>query len=104
MVPCLPAPTLAEQGRIVKQVRFSDRTATVVVAEGDLEPRSIGSYAVRIYAFINPDFPFDKLVTGIIRPRDGVVEEVKFADLDGHGSPEIVVVIRISWKWRLSFG
>jgi hypothetical protein len=34
---------------------------TAVVAEGDLEPRSIGSYSVRIYG-ANPEYPTDDYI------------------------------------------
>lgn len=94
IVPFLSAPTLGEEGRVVKQVRFPNEAATVVAAEGDLEPRSIGSYALRIYTYSNPNFPFDRFLTGVVRRRDGLLQDIRFADLDGQGSPEIIVVIR----------
>ncbi len=66
----------------------------IVVAAGDYEPRSTGSYAVRVYEILTPEFPTDEFVCGLIRPRDGVVEDVLFADLDGDGGKEIVVTTR----------
>jgi hypothetical protein len=66
----------------------------VVVAEGHLEPRSVGSYSVRVYGGARPGFPYDDFIAGIVRPRDGAVESVQPADVDGDGAPEIVVVVR----------
>ncbi|MGD8588804.1 MAG: PliI family lysozyme inhibitor of I-type lysozyme [Chromatiales bacterium] len=66
----------------------------IVVAEGALEPRSIGSYDLRIYARTNPHFPYDNFVIGTVRPRDGKVESVILSNLDYLGSEEILVVMR----------
>ena len=69
---------------------------TVVVAEGDFEARSIGSYSVRVYdtqnAQANDDTTF--FSAGIIRPRDGTIEKVFFAQLGNDGAPSLVVAIR----------
>jgi len=64
----------------------------VVVDEGAAEPRSIGSYAVRLYDGRGGAAPHDAYVTGIVRPRDGTLSKVDFADLDGDGTAELVVV------------
>jgi hypothetical protein len=64
----------------------------VVVAEGDFEARSIGSYSVRAYGAANPRFPFDDFIAGTVRPRDGTIDHIGFSDLDRDGSPEIVVI------------
>ena len=64
----------------------------VVVDEGAAEPRSIGSYAVRLYDGRRGAAPHDAYVTGIVRPRDGTLSKVDFADLDGDGAAELVVV------------
>jgi Periplasmic lysozyme inhibitor of I-type lysozyme len=65
-----------------------------VVAEGEFEPRSIGSYSLRVYSGVPAEFPTDRFLTGIIRPRNGMLESVKFADLDGDGHAEIIVAVR----------
>ncbi len=83
-----------EDHRFVMNLKFPAGQSVAVVGEGDFEPRSIGSYSVRIYSGSNPDFPFDKYVTGLIRPRDGFIEDVTFYDLDGDGMAEILVIIR----------
>jgi Periplasmic lysozyme inhibitor of I-type lysozyme len=86
---------LAAEGdfRFVEKTKFPDAPEILVVAEGDFEPRSIGSYSIRIYSGANPDFPVDDYVAGVIRPRDGVIESVQFQDL-GRGVPEVIVIIR----------
>lgn len=66
----------------------------VIVAEGRFEPRSTGSYSLRVYAGSHPRFPYDDFVTGTVQPRDGTIEDVRFFDLDDDGLLDIVVVIR----------
>ena len=83
-----------ESPRFVRQAALPGAPKTVVVAEGDFEPRSVGSYSIRAYAGTDPRFPYDAFIAGIVRPRDGTVEEVRFADLDRDGLPDIIVVIR----------
>jgi len=82
----------AETLRVIAKI-LPGTSIIVVVAEGELEPGSVGSYSLRTYAGRNP-FPYDDFIAGAVRPRDGTLADVLFADLDGDGSPEIVVVIR----------
>ncbi len=84
----------ADDGRIVKTATYPQTKGIAVVAEGDLEPRSIGSYSLRLYAKNDPAFPYDDFIAGIVQPRDGSIESIRFADLDRDGAPEIVVVMR----------
>lgn len=58
------------------------------------EPIGTGSYAVRIYSVADSCLPYDHFVADTVRPRDGTVEDVRFADLDCSGSQEVIVVIR----------
>jgi len=91
----LAMPLGANEGaRVVKQAPLPDARATVVVAEGDLEPRSIGSYTIRVYAATDPRFPYDRFLAGAVRPRNGGVEELRFADVDRDGIADIIVVMR----------
>jgi hypothetical protein len=83
----------AQDGRVVQTVALPSG-AHVVVAEGDREPRSIGSYAVRLYAKGDPSFPADAFVAGTIRARDGSIERVLVEDVDRDGRPEVVVLVR----------
>lgn len=91
----LAASTALDADETTCRIRQASIASTIaVVAEGDFEPRSIGSYSLRIYAATDPRFPYDHFIAGVVRPRDGVVERVQFSDLDGDGSPEIVVIVR----------
>ena len=69
---------------------------TAVVAEGDFEARSIGSYSVRIYSRQSgqPDDDTTFFSSGVIRARDGTVEKVFLAELGNGDPPSLVVAIR----------
>jgi len=67
---------------------------TVVVAEGDYEARSIGSFSVRLYEAASAPDETTFFVSGLIHPRDGVLENVMLADIDGDQHPEILVMAR----------
>lgn len=84
-----------EQGsRYVAKALLPGGPEVIVVAEGEFEPRSIGSYSLRIYSGVHAGFPTDRFLTGVIRPRDGTLESVSFANLDGDSRPEIIIAIR----------
>ena len=76
------------------EVQIPGTSWIAVAAEGEGEPRSIGSYALRVYSPASEGGPRDRFVAGAIRPRDGTVEAIRFADLDRDGTPELVVVLR----------
>jgi hypothetical protein len=84
----------SDSSRVVLHGAIPETPSIAVVAEGDLEPRSVGSYGLRLYAGSDPRFPYDRFVAGTIKARDGVVEKLTFVDLDGNDSYEIIVVIR----------
>ena len=69
-------------------------TLIVTVTEGPGEPRSIGSYALRVYDPLHPDFPYDHFIAGTVQKRDGAVEELLFRDLDDDGIEEALVVVQ----------
>ncbi|CAL61230.1 conserved hypothetical protein; putative exported protein [Herminiimonas arsenicoxydans] len=79
-----------------------DRTITatmpqgmvVVASEGRLEPRSAGSYSLHLYAKSDPAYPYDRFIAGLVRPRNGIVEEIRFADVNGDKKPDIIVLTR----------
>ena len=89
-----PAFTAEQDHRFVQLFHIPSGREVAVVAEGDFEPRSVGSYALRIYGGVPEQFPTDDFIAGVVRPRDGVIEAVRFDDLDGDGTAEIEVVIR----------
>ena len=66
----------------------------IVVAEGDYEPRSMGSYSVRLYSAANPEFPFDDFRSGIIVSRDGVIQKIELKDLNNDDSAEFIVIVQ----------
>ena len=67
-----------------------------MIAEGDFEARSIGSYSIRVYsrASAHPDDDTTFFSAGVIRPRDGTVEKAFLANIANDASPSLVVVIR----------
>jgi len=83
-----------DSSRVIKKALFPGSQKIVVVAEGDFEPRSVGSYSLRVYAGTDARFPYDKFIVGIVRPRDGTVEDVRLSDLDYDGVLDIVVILR----------
>ena len=93
----LSATLHAEAGvhRFVRKVKLPAEL-TAVVAEGDFEARSIGSFTVRLYSTENaqPGDDTTFFVGGVICERDGSIEEVKLADIDGNGKPTLIVTVR----------
>jgi len=66
----------------------------VVVEESGSEPRSIGSYSVRLYDLKNLDWPTDNYVSGIVRARDGTIQSIEKGDINKDGEEDLVVLIR----------
>ena len=52
----------------------------VTVTDGPHEPHSLGSYALRLYKPLDPAWPYDSFVAGLIRPRDGTVADLILVD------------------------
>ncbi len=67
---------------------------TVVVAEGDYEARSIGSFSVRLYEAADHLDATTFYLSGLIQPRDGIVEKVVQAQVNDARKQDIVVIIR----------
>jgi hypothetical protein len=74
--------------RYVKKIAVPGNQ-TVIVAEGDFEARSIGSYSVRLYA--NDTTIYE---SGVLLQRDGTIEDVRLADIDGDKKEELIVIVR----------
>lgn len=83
----------AGEGLFLQSLTLADG-GRVVVAEAPLEPRSIGSFSIRLYSGANPDYPYDDFLTGVVAARDGFLERVMLADLDADPAQELVVLIR----------
>ena len=83
------------ESRFVQKIALKPGLVAVV-AEGDMEARSIGSYSVRTYS--NPEGKPSNDTTfysaGLIRKRDGTIESVALARVDKTPHPALVVVIR----------
>jgi hypothetical protein len=81
------------QDRFVSKLKLPT-AQTVVVAEGDFEARSIGSFSIRLYEAASAPGETTFFTSGLIRARDGVLEKVLLADVDGEQKPEIIVIAR----------
>jgi ecotin len=81
--------------RFVRKLVLPERQAAVI-AEGDWEARSIGSYSLRLYSTRAAAAPDDTtfFTAAITRPRDGMVEQVLLVPLGQDETPAIIVVIR----------
>lgn len=90
---------LAVSVNALAQDRFTSRLTTqtgqtLVVAEGDFEARSVGSFSVRLYDTAAAPDETTFFIAGLIRARDGVVETVILADIDGDKKQEVIVIVR----------
>ena len=83
----------AESDRFIAKVKLPSGQ-TAVVAEGDFEARSIGSFSVRLYDSAPPEDETTFFTSGLIRARDGTIEKVVLADIDNDKRPEIIVTVR----------
>lgn len=92
---CSLVATAQPSDRFVQKVALPGHY-TAVIAEGDLEARSIGSYSVRIYSSegAQPGDDTTFFTSGVVRARDGAVEKAFIAQLDKGGPPRLVVTIR----------
>lgn len=83
----------AAQDRFVSRLKHPTGK-TVVVAEGDFEARSVGSFSVRLYDAAAASDETTFFTSGLVRARDGVIEKAILADVDGDQQQEIIVVVR----------
>lgn len=89
--------TLQQQSaeRFVRRLELSD-VLNVVVAEGEFEPRSIGSYSLHLYAREQTPVSEDVglFLSGVVRQREGVLEQVLIAPLEAAEAPSVIVTMR----------
>jgi hypothetical protein len=65
----------------------------LIVEDGRLEDPGQGSYTIKLNKWMDhSSWPAGSFYSGIVRPRDGTVENVLFVDLDG--KKDVVVTIR----------
>ena len=67
---------------------------TVVVAEGDFELHSAGSYSVRYYSPSSSPDGAPVFASGLILPRTGSIEKVILGDVNADAMDEVIVVFR----------
>lgn len=94
MIACtLMAHHASAQERFITKLKLPTGQ-TVVIAEGDFEARSTGSFSIRLYkAALAPD-ETTFFTSGLVRLREGTIEKVMLADVDGDEQPEIIVLVR----------
>jgi hypothetical protein len=59
---------------LFREVLTLETGQVMVIEESSLEPRSIGSYSLKLYSGERPEFPYDRYLTGLVQARDGVLE------------------------------
>jgi hypothetical protein len=79
--------------RFIKKVKLPSGQTTVV-AEGEFEARSIGSFSVRLYEAAPPEDETTFFTAGLIRAREGTIDKVVLADIDDNHKPDIIVIVR----------
>ena len=80
-------------GRFTTKIKLPSGQ-TVVVAEGEFEARSIGSFSIRLYQAASGGNETTFFTSGLIRSRDGTIERVVLSDINDDGQPEIIVIVR----------
>jgi len=94
---CFISSAQGAEVRYVKKIRIS-KELTAVVAEGDFEPRSIGTFTVRFYRADDDEakrgLDVDDFAGGILLERDGQIEKVELLDLDGDSTNELIISVR----------
>lgn len=90
---CTTVSTNSIEQRFSQEIDLSDQWR-VFIEETEQEPRSVGSYAVRLYAITSPQFPFDDFRQGLIAKRDGTLERLLVSDRDTGSPVRFSVVIR----------
>jgi Periplasmic lysozyme inhibitor of I-type lysozyme len=86
---------MAEDNRFIKSFHVSTNLC-LVISEGEKEWRSQGSYTIRLHDWVDDKkLPAGAFYSGLVRPRDGTLENVFFIDVDGDGKKDVIVTIRV---------
>lgn len=83
----------ADSDRFIKKLTLPTGQM-IVVAEGEFEARSIGSFSVRIYDVAPAQDETTFFIAGLIHLRDGTIEKVILNDVNNDRQPEIIVIAR----------
>jgi hypothetical protein len=95
LLPCMVTGGAATAVRFTQTVPLA-KGLVAVVAEGDLEARSMGSYTVRAYfdAEARSGNETTFYAAGVVRPRDGTVRSASALALPGRPGPLLMVVMQ----------
>ena len=86
---------MADENRFIKSIHVSTNLC-LVISEGEKEWRSQGSYTVRLHDWVDDKrLPAGAFYSGLVRPRDGTLENVFLIDVDGDGKKDVIVTIRV---------
>ena len=91
LLPCQPC--AEELNRFITKLKLPTGQM-VVIAEGEFEARSIGSFSVRLYEAATDLDETTFFISGLIHPRDGSIEHVSLKDITDDHHPEIIVIAR----------
>ncbi|NWJ42019.1 MAG: hypothetical protein HXX12_13735 [Geothrix sp.] len=83
----------SEPERFVTKVKLPSGQ-TAVVAEGDFEPRSTGSFSIRLYDAAPAGDETTFFRAGKVLDRDGAVEKVVLSKESSRHPAEIIVIVR----------
>jgi hypothetical protein len=89
----MPTLLTAEEHRFVRKVKLPSGQMAVI-AEGDFEARSLGSFTVRLYDKAEAQDETTFFSSGVVLSRNGAVETVLLGDIDKDKNPEIIVNVR----------
>ncbi|KZZ57158.1 hypothetical protein A3760_30600 [Oleiphilus sp. HI0122] len=82
-----------DSDRFIKQLTFQTGQ-TLLIAEGEREARSIGSFSVRLYDAGAKGDETTFFLDGLIMARDGAIETATLADINGDQLSELIVISR----------
>jgi hypothetical protein len=81
----------AQSARFEHSLILGDGSRLVIV-EGEREPRSTGSYTVRLYSGVNAQYPYDDFQAGVVLPRVGFIETIEVVSTHSPSAPTLGTV------------